>query len=573
MTQSSALPQNPFDANNQVGSIGYVSLSFAELLIPAVKTDSGDTVAAFHGQVGDYLFIQCDKFAIFGQLSDLKAATATSTEEAASLQKPAAVGRIDLLTTLQIDTGDIFPGVLVAPRIGNKVFAATPGLIQFVVESQNRSHGKSAKLQLSFARLPNANNIPVSFTPESLFGRHLAILGTTGGGKSWTTARLIEESAKYKSKLILFDAVGEYHRLEEGVTHLHIGDDPRPLEGSTEVVLPYYHLTEGDLFAIFNPSGPSQAPKLRAAMKSLKLAKQVSSLAPNGTIIKAHKSKIQFEQEYRRNIDDIESKFANFDIHKLTSQIENECVDPQRSVTEPEYWGGPNGNDYSFCVPMINRIEDLLSNSNLNPIFYPGKKASLFHEIRSFLKDSSKRILRISLKYLSFDHHAREIAANAIGRYLLELARKNHFRRQPLLVVLDEAHQFLNKTLGDDSFAYPLDSFALIAKEGRKYSINISITTQRPRDIPEGVLSQMGTLLVHRLINDRDRSVIERASTEIDHSSIAAIPTLAPGEAVILGVDFPLPLFVRVDPPKNKPDSKGPDYQKHWSKKSVEVKN
>jgi len=83
----------------------------------------------------------------------------------------------------------------------------------------------------------------------------------------------------------------------------------------------------------------------------------------------------------------------------------------------------------------------------------------------------------------------------------------------------------------------------------------------------------MGTLLVHRLINDRDRSVIERASTEIDQSSISMIPTLAPGEAVILGVEFPVPLFVKVEAPISKPDSEGPDYQRCWKKSSVEVKD
>lgn len=71
-----------------------------------------------------------------------------------------------------------------------------------------------------------------------------------------------------------------------------------------------------------------------------------------------------------------------------------------------------------------------------------------------------------------------------------------------------------------------LDAFELIAKEGRKYGLNICLSTQRPRDITEGVLSQMGTLVVHRLTNDRDREVVERACGEIDRSASSFLPNL-----------------------------------------------
>src|SRR5580658_6664699 len=74
----------------------------------------------------------------------------------------------------------------------------------------------------------------------------------------------------------------------------------------------------------------------------------------------------------------------------------------------------------------------------------------------------------------------------------------------------------------------------------------------------------MGTLIVHRLINDRDREVVERASGEIDRSAAEFLPTLAPGQAVIIGVDFPIPLTVQITAPDAHPDSQGPDYQRHW---------
>ena len=120
---------------------------------------------------------------------------------------------------------------------------------------------------------------------------------------------------------------------------------------------------------------------------------------------------------------------------------------------------------------------------------------------------------------------------------------------------MDEAHQFLNKTLGDENNKYALDSFDLIAKEGRKFSLSICISTQRPRDIPEGVLSQIGTFIVHRLVNERDREVVEQACGDFNKSVAAFLPNLIPGEAMIVGTDFPIPVTVQIYRPKNEPDS------------------
>lgn len=100
-----------------------------------------------------------------------------------------------------------------------------------------------------------------------------------------------------------------------------------------------------------------------------------------------------------------------------------------------------------------------------------------------------------------------------------------------------------------------------------EYGLNVCLATQRPRDITEGVLSQMGTLIVHRLTNDKDREVVERACGEIDRAASAFLPNLRPGQAVIIGTDFPIPLTIQIEEPSTRPISDGPGYQKHWSNK------
>ncbi len=402
----------------------------------------------------------------------------------------------------------------------------------------------------------------VGARPEIFFGRHTAVIGTTGGGKSWSLAQVIEESCKYNSKIILFDASGEFNSLKNGVTHLTIGKASHP--GEKSVAVPYYHLRESDLFAVFKPSGPSQAPKLRAAIQSLKLAIAAPILTADGNILKAYRSKVDYERERLNNIAKIESHYNEFDITKLPLQIQNECVDPQRSPTEPFTWGAPNGMDMAYCVSMINRIQDMINSPNLKAIFSPKGIPSLFEEISEFQKDPKQKVLRISLGNLPFEHSTREIIANAIGRHLLEMARKGKYSKKPLVVVLDEAHQFLNQHLKEKNEHYHLDSFGLIAKEGRKYALTIVISTQRPRDIPEDVLSQVGVFLIHRLTNDYDLNVIERAAGTITHETMKLIPSLVPGQAVYLGVNIDQPIVLKMNKPKNPPMSRGADYQKYW---------
>ncbi|WHL27113.1 ATP-binding protein [Pseudomonas juntendi] len=147
---------------------------------------------------------------------------------------------------------------------------------------------------------------------------------------------------------------------------------------------------------------------------------------------------------------------------------------------------------------------------------------------------------------------------------LLDQFRAEVFRTRPLITILDEAHNFLGKTVGNEDDLQNLDAFELIAKEGRKYGLNICLATQRPRDITEGVLSQMGTLLVHRLTNDRDREVVERACGEIDRSAAAFLPNLKQGEVAMVGVDFPIPVTIQIAKPTQPPKSDGPSFQSTW---------
>jgi hypothetical protein len=392
------------------------------------------------------------------------------------------------------------------------------------------------------------------------------VLGATGGGKSWTLALLVEEIVRLGGKAILFDATGEFKtQVDPRITHVHLGgrkvnqSDPRRF-----LSFPYWELTESDLFVLLRPSPGVQAPKLKEALRSLKIAQLVPGLAANGLVRKTGTPRHPYEAACVQHGLALRRTGTYFDIGQLSNQIWEECVYPAGFQAQAANWGGPNPNEQSACATLMSRIESELASPNLECLFAPADLEQLPSVVEAFLADPKQRVLRISLEFLSFEHNAREVVANAVGRYLLGLARQGRFMAMPVVTLLDEAHQFLDKSVGDEFTKTHLDAFGLIAKEGRKYSLTCVLATQRPRDIPEDVLSQMGMFIVHRLINERDRNVVEKACGDLDASAAAFLPTLGQGEAMVVGVSSPMPLPVAINRPESPPSSSSADYENLW---------
>ena len=299
-----------------------------------------------------------------------------------------------------------------------------------------------------------------------------------------------------------------------------------------------------------------------------------SSLAPNGFIEKISQSKAAIETAEKEAA--IASKLDDprqpFDVKMLVKQIEQECVypdgfGPNRRQKDTTKWGGEDGN-FSHCLSLVGRINGVLTSPAFKCVFCSDSEPSLTVKIDGFINGNEK-LLRVDLSGIAYEFNAREIIANVIGRHLLTRARGGAFQQRPTVVMVDEAHNFLGRHIGTEDYAARLDAFELIAKEGRKYGLTICLASQRPRDITEDVLSQMGTLIVHRLTNDRDREVVERACGEIDRAASAFLPNLRPGEAAIIGTDFPIPLTIQIHEPSTKPRSDGPKYQEHWAANST----
>jgi hypothetical protein len=529
------------------------------------------------GEVGELMLIEGQQHLLLGRLTQVR----MPEQERKGVRRDAGatdaidvIGTVQLLGSVRPDDLRVTAGVATYPRLGDRVYAAPHPFVSRIPELTDAGREDDANpVTLRLGAVGSVGGSNVLVRPEKLFGRHCAVLGATGGGKSWTVARLVEECLRYPSKVILLDATGEYRGLAaRGVKHCHLGSPMQKADGSVECSLPPSCFEESDFLALFEPSGKVQGPKFRAAIRSLRLARLEPQLAATGVIVKARSPKAGIEDAEQRHASALESPSTPFDVALLSKQILEECVWLEgggKNTPDATVWGDYNDADKSWCLSLVTRIEGIVSSKAYAPVFRsPG--TSLVGRIDAFLGGRT-RVLRVCLAGVSYEYRAREILVNAIGRFLLGKARGGAFDVRPLLVFVDEAHNFLGRTLGVDEVIARLDAFEIIAREGRKYGLNLCLATQRPRDLTEGVLSQIGTLIVHRITNDRDREVVERACGEIDRAASAFLPSLKSGEAAILGVEFPIPLTVRVLRPERPPASDGPRYQQAWRAARLET--
>jgi len=570
---------NSFDSSLFIGFVQQVNPGFVMIHIPAsnlLKLHHINGEKHHPGLVGSYVTIEGEEFGFIGKILELdlpEKERMELTEQRFESEDLHPRARVEILISFDYyKIRKINKGLDTFPHVGARVFSCSSQFLQkYLFEFGVNNTSDDTLIDLAVLSSNQSSEVKVS--SQSLFGRHCAVVGTTGGGKSWSVQKLIEEIVNNNGKAILIDATGEYqpYCVDKRIDSVAMGID---------TYFDFSRLTVSDIFYLLKPSDKVQRPKLLDAIRSLKMVRingkgktelqekkddSVFTIAiEDGILKKSGCDKKAYDISYYRHIAQIENNRLDFDITKLSRQLVQECVwDPD--IKDKTKYGSINQSDVSFCVSLVSRVNNLTVTKEFGNLFgfrdeNKKGKTDLATKIESFLADSTKNLLRISLRDVEFEFQVREILVNSIGRFLLEKARASEFKKKgSLIVFIDEARQFLNKSVQDEYYSeQKLDSFDLIAKECRKHGLFICLATQNPRDIPLGTLSQMGTFIVHRLINRLDKEAIENACSSANRSILSFLPILGSGEALLIGVDFPMPLSVKIKPPRFKPDSKTP---------------
>ena len=201
-------------------------------------------------------------------------------------------------------------------------------------------------------------------------------------------------------------------------------------------------------------------------------------------------------------------------------------------------------NDHIY--PVINRYK--AKENSISKVFKVGTQEEFWGGLNCVV---------INLRDVNLD--MRKTIPLMLAKHIYDVHKKKN-NEQTLSLIIDEAHNILSKTSfreTEDWKDYRLETFEEIIKEGRKFGMFITISSQRPNDISETIISQAHNYFIHQLINERDLKTIGSAVSYIDKLSEESIPTLSVGTCIFSGIATPMPLKIKIDelPPENKPDS------------------
>lgn len=543
---------NPFSHNYFLGYINEVTPQYVKIHFP-----SSCLLGKFHhegvnytgGNVGNFVIVEGEEYGFLARITELNLPDSERKEiNEKAIQQDTTIfhpsGKAELLLSFNVfEPNKTQKTISKYPCIGAKVYACSDAQIASYIEEFGKKDFENENVYAKLGKL-TSNNAICNISLNALFGRHCVVVGTTGGGKSWTIAKLIEiVTQNTNSKIILIDATGEYNGIPS--KSCSVGGD---------AYFSFKELTNSEFCFLFREHSPNTANALCEAINTLKLV-QLGELE-NG--IKIGKNIADTNRIIANNV----QYFAGceFDVNQLSIQVKNECVKQgNRGIYEEDNF------KFGYCSHLISRINMFLQNSvikNALGIDNKDSKVEVIEIIKHFLdnnSDSTDTILRIGFEKLSYDFAIREIIVDFIASYLLRRSRSEGFKEAPVILFIDEAHQFLNKRISaDDDSSFYLQNIDSIAKEARKYGLFLCLATQMPRDIPIGTLSQMGTFIVHRLINEQDKKSVENAASSANRNVLQFLPILGEGEALLVGVDFPMPLMLKIDAPINKPNSSTP---------------
>lgn len=517
-----------------------------------------------------------------------------------------------------IDNDGFERGIKELPLIDNECFLLSRDEFKQIhqfVKPNDRS------IQIGTLALENGQEIHVGV--NSLFSSHIGIFGNTGSGKSYTLAKIYRQLFKEfdthtkfnkNARFILFDFNGEYNSNDVIISNKKTYNISTKDSGGRDK-LPFSEndLLDKNLFSILaSASEKTQQPFIG---RTLEFYKKVISVADPINY---------FRNILRKKVEDIlcmSDKVRATLLLDYVEQILPEYIDnmgisgslrddfawrPDKScyylgdfnnyqcfnenilfVKETKLYKQVEFFDFQpdFISKIIDflylqLIQDVLSNRANNEHIAPA-----INKLRSFQKDITK-VIEIKNEPTDFwdGHYLTVINLNEANINIKKLIpllishklyteHKNYKTdselEKSLNIIIDEAHNILSYESLRESESwkdYRLETFEEIIKEGRKFGVFITIASQRPSDISPTIISQLHNYFIHRLVNNKDLDMVEKAISYLDKVSVEALPILSTGTCVLSGQLAQMPVIVTIDKIENanKPNNETINLLKHW---------
>ena len=469
----------------------------------------------------------------------------------------------------------------------------------------------------NFGFLPQYNNYPYRVNIDELFGHHIAIFGNTGSGKSYGLASIFQSlfydkrNLMNNSRLILFDAHGEYKKSFGNLSICKVYDDERKL------FIPLWLLDVYDIAMLLDATKIEQIVLLEKVMRLVRIFSNNNNdvvALKNHLIAKAILSVMYSSKtsaKIRNEVFDILNLCSTKDISLSTSikgigyeRSMKKCFEITRNGTFAE-----EILVTSFLETFINddlemymddslkkydlkMLEDALSFTIIseNILINEGLSEDIsilqvkLHSIAtgefSYLFDCTDFINEnqyVDNLYKNGNRYAQMVLINMgkydekIGKFIVKILSKFIFNysknlpvraSMPFHIVLEEAHKYIYDDFNSSIMQY--DIFSKIAKEGRKYGVILIIVTQRPTELNDNVISQCSNFILFRTNHPNDIEFLKMTIPNVDSSIIDKQKCIQPGNCIGFGRAFKLPMVIKLRIPNPTPLSDNANIYTIW---------
>jgi DNA helicase HerA-like ATPase len=419
-----------------------------------------------------------------------------------------------------------------------------------------------------FATLATNKAVKVPINGNKFFNKHIAIVGSTGSGKSHTLATIIQQAVAGKnddfalnnSHVIIFDIHSEYKSAFPNANFIDISN----------LTLPYWMLNSEELEEFFLDTEANDHNQRNIFKEAIILDRRKKF-----TGSETDKQKIHLDTPILFDIREV-LKYAD---DKNTELIDSGEVyaasnkDGKAGLPKPPNQGPLFGRLTNF----VNRLENKVNDSRLD--FFLGEKSKniTFEEtLQTLLGYPLKKESNVTVIDLSgVPFEVLSITVSLISRLVFEYGyiykrlrcAKNPNEKinndVPILLVYEEAHKYVpNSELS--KYRSSKMSIERIAKEGRKYGVTLLLASQRPSEISETIFSQCNNFIAMRLTNPVDQSYVKKLLPDSLGSLIDKMASFRQGEALLVGESIILPSIVQIDPCKHSPSSNDIPYWELW---------
>lgn len=555
---------------------------------------------------------------------------------------------------------EIERGVYSYPSVGDIVVVPNQEQLRAIVQNKD----SKAKVKIGVSSM--AANAPVYINPDRVFGRHIAVLGNTGSGKSCSVAGLIRwsleaaqksivDGGKLNSRFIILDPNGEYANTFDGLCNVRrfqlvFNDSAEKDPNVNQLKVPSWLWNSYEWSSIAQASGKTQRPLLRKTLREVRyggcLDENDRLIAPRRFLISILVSLRNFERQGinaianwpgKNNLGEtLKSAFDSLDV--FLEQLSDEPREKIESIKESinsvllrrpkigKYYPAFNIEDIQvICNSIIESqsvFGELISYQGPDedcPVFFTNEEFLSHIErlaqennaqqymdffmmrVRSILTDSriasvidTKTKEEVTLdtwlsKYIGdtadggtiniidlslLSSEILYVIVSVLSRVIFEAHQR--YRRMngtilPTTLVVEEAHNFIKRYDGDSDeiTANKLcsQSFEKIAKEGRKFGLGLMLSSQRPSELSQTVLSQCNSFLLHRLVNDKDQEMVRKLVPDNLGGILNELPILPTKKAILLGWAAPIPIIVEMNTLKenDRPKSKDPEFWDVWT--------